>query len=144
MFKLFPKIITFLLFSGPVFSGEIEIYCLINGSGQGYKFTISGTIPNMTEYNRIIDILSKDNAKNCAGLKTQSKIDYEPFPCPKKGIYGCREYDPTIYNNCLLDELKGIQNLERSSAFEARQLASKKCVGIAEDPSILQKWKYKN
>ena len=144
MIKLFIKMMAFSLCSGPLFSSEILIACDINGSYQGYNFTISGNIPSMAEYNRIIDLLSNDNAKNCIGLESPYKINYEPFPCPYEDWYGCRKNDPIIYNNCLLDELKGIQNLESSSAIQASDLASKKCLAIAEDPSILQKWKYKN
>ena len=134
----------FSLFSGPVLSGQMQIGCDINGAFQGYNFTISGNYPSKTEYNKMIDVLSNDNANNCIGLRSTNKINYEPFRCPIEGLYWCRKNDPVIYDNCLLDELKGIQNLERSSAIQARDLASKKCLGIAEAPSILQKWKYKN
>jgi len=128
----------------PAKAGEVKIGCYVNGSFETMIFEFFEKELSRRAYNKIIDYWVDKNAYGCIGLKSLEKINYEPFPCPIEGLFGCRKNDPIIYDNCLLDELKGIQNLERSSAIQARDLASKKCLGIAEAPSILQKWKYKN
>ena len=128
----------------PARAGEAEIGCYINGSFEVVTFTYSERQISRSSYNKIIEYFLDRNAYGCIGLRALKKINYDPFPCPMEGRYGCRKNDPTIYNNCLLDELKGIQNLEKSAARQARTLASNKCLEISESPNIMQKWKYKN
>ncbi|MDB9857092.1 hypothetical protein OAC63_01710, partial [Amylibacter sp.] len=126
-------------------AGIASIYCdLHGGKWQMYEFTVKGLIPSKTEYNKMIDILKEDGAYDCIGIRSLEKINFKPFLCPVSEAIGCRKNDPQIYNNCLLDELKEIQNLEENSARQARDLASKKCLSISEEPSMFQKWKYKD
>ena len=100
----------FSLVSGPVFSEQVIISCTIEGSIERLEFTISGTFPLRDEYNRMVDILRGFNAKGCSKMRSLKKINYDTFPCPIENLFGCRKNDPIIYDNCLLDELKGIIN----------------------------------
>ena len=126
-------------------AGIASVGCDVHGGKwQKWSFEHAGLVPTQEDYNFIVDFLKNQNAYNCTGIRSLEEINFAPFSCPIVGLIGCRKNDAEIYNNCLLDELKEIQNLEKGSARQARKLASRKCLAISEEPSMIQKWNYKD
>ena len=79
----------------------------------------------------------------CFPLRSNTFIDHEPVMCPNETV-GCKSYDKKIYDNCYLKEIKSLAEATNAHVIgQIKTAAFEKCIGIAEDPSLLDRLKYR-
>lgn len=117
--------LTFLITAAtcnPTFS-DVVLVEINGGSGMGH-ITVSGSIPNMAETNKIVDW------GRTRGTPVKfSKVDYDPVFCPwTPYFYPCMPFDQAGYDQCVLEEIKSVNGALTDRQYnDFKVLAGKKC-----------------
>ena len=94
------------------------------------------------EFNSVVRQLLQLRYSTCGKIPVLKPVSYEPVWCTLSFTLPCEPHDQSVYDNCLLSGLEKLSGLSKSASTQAEHLVKKNCIGIARDPSWMDKLKY--